>query len=253
MAISPDGSTVAVATHYGLYVVDWKSEKLLWQAGALEHEGYLGKHLAIGDNGRTLFAAGAHTIERWNLAFGKEHSVLVANEHRGEGIVRFLKTSRGGRVLIAGFGLHLNSRPQSFAVWEQGKTEPALRFVEKEAAAADLSPDGEQIALSAFGRETLVLYKWRTGERQEIRLRNSPGTYSVLWSPDGRRLAAYVDTYPASIYIYDIATWKPIAQWDCGRIGEGSSFVFQTNGMLLQIRGNEINALDVAALKRVAE
>ena len=55
-----------------------------------------------------------------------------------------------------------------FSVWDAGKDEPALRFAEPEGAEADLSPDGEQIALSRFGRERLVLFKWRTGEKDEV-------------------------------------------------------------------------------------
>jgi hypothetical protein len=113
--------------------------------------------------------------------------------------------------------------------------------------------DGEQIALSRFGQGSLALFKWRTGERTEIPLRNSPGTYSVYWSSDGKRLAAYVDIYPASIIICDTTTWKTIAHWDCGRIGEGSEFMFRKDGTLLQIRGSEINALDVTSLKRFTE
>ena len=252
MAISPDGSTVAIVTYYGLYAVDWKNQKLLWQSGPLEHEGgYHGMHLVIADNGRALFAAGAHTIKRWELASGKMEAVLVSNPPNYDGAVSFLKTSLNGKVLIAGFGLHGNQRPRSFAVWEVDKNEPVLRFNEPEGANADLSPDGQQIALSRFGRGDLELFKWRTGERVEIPLRNSPGTWAVYWSPDGKRLAAYVDTYPSSIIIYDTMTWKPIAHWDCGRIGHGSEFMFTKDGTLLQIRENEINALDVSYLKRI--
>jgi len=251
IAVSPDGNTIAVATENELCAADRKSGKILWKTGALEHEGYLGKHLIIGDNGRTLFAAGAHTIERWDLLSGQNHAVLLANEANMDGVVRFLKTSRNGRILIAGFGLRGNQRPQSFAVWEVGKNAPAFKFEEKDGAYADLSPDGELIALSRFGTEKLVLFKWRTGERREVVLRTSNGFYSVLWSPDEKRLAAYVDTYPASVVIYDTSSWKPIAQWQCGKIGFGSEFSFGSDGLLYQIRNNELNALDVPQLKMI--
>ena len=250
IAVSPDGNIISVATHYALCAVDWKNEKLLWKAEALEHEGYFGKHIAIGDNGRTLFAAGAHTVGRWDLLSGRQHAVLMTNKSDLDNLVRLLKTSRNGKVVVAGVG-NYNLRPSIFAVWEADKNEPALKFGEQEGADADLSPDGEWIALSRFGRENLVLFKWRTGERKEIRLRNSQGTYSVYWSPDGRRLAAYVDTYPASIIIYDTTSWKPIAEWDCGRIGQGSEFCFGKDGTLYQIRNNELNALDVPRLNNL--
>jgi hypothetical protein len=253
IAVSPDGNTIAVATEYGLRAVDWKSGKVLWQAEALEHEGYYGKHLAIGENGRTLFAAGAHTVERWDLLSGRQHAVLMTYERNLDNLVRRLKTSRNGEVAVAGVG-NYNLLPSTFAVWEAGKNEPALKFVEPEGADADLSPDGETIGLSRFGTEKLVLFKWRAGERKEVRLRNSRSNYSVFWSPDGKRLAVYTDsTYPASILIYDTVNWKPIAHWDCGRIGQGSEFSFGKDGILYQILNNELNALDVPRLKSLTD
>jgi hypothetical protein len=252
IAVSPDGNIIAVVTEYGTYCVDWKNEKLLWKTEALEHEGYTGKHIAIGGNGRIFFAAGAHTVERWELLSGQQHSVLMTNESNLDNLVRLLKTSRNGKVVIVGVG-NYNLRPATFAVWEAGKNEPALKFVEPEGANADLSPDGEWIALSRFGTEKLVLFKWRTGERREVHLRNSQSVDSVYWSPDGKRLAAYVDTYPASIILYDTTSWKPIAQWNCGKIGQGSDFSFGSDGILYQIRNNELNALDVPRLKNLTD
>ena len=251
-ALSPDGSVFAVANDYALAVFDCKKESLIWQTGPLEQEEYMGKHLAIGDGGKTLFGAGGHTIERWDVATGKVHGTLVENPITSQGVVRFLHVSRNGKVLIAGFGLDRNSRPSSFAIWETGKDEPALRFTEKEGATADLSPDGETVVLSAFGRHKIVSFKWKTGERTEIPLRTSSGAssaYSIQWSPDATRIAAYVDDYPASVFVYDATSWKPIGHWECGQIGEGSYFTFNRNGLLYQIRKNELNGLDVMTVK----
>ncbi len=249
-AISPGGNLVAVAGSSGLYVADWKAGKLLWQAGPLDQDGYCGKIITIGGGGRYLFTAGAHVVECWDLNTGEKLSELAQNQD----IVKILKTSRNGNVLIAGLGGNVgNMRPSRFIIWEAGKDKSALNFEEAEGAMADLSPDGEWIALSRFGQEHLVLFKWRTGERKEVYLRNSQGAYSVYWSPDGKRLAAYVDSYPASILIYDTTTWKPIARWNCGRIGESSEFIFGKDGTLYQIIGNEINALDVISLKHLAD
>jgi hypothetical protein len=59
IAISPDGNIIAVASdaEYGLSVVDWKRSKILWKSNRLENEGYDGKHIVIGDRGKTLFTA----------------------------------------------------------------------------------------------------------------------------------------------------------------------------------------------------
>jgi len=245
-AISPDGRIVVVASHYGLYAVDLQTEKLLWRAGRLDGKEYVGKVVVIG--GPYLYTAGAHVVERWDLASGQKLGILTTNEN----IVKSLKTSRDGKVFLASFGSY-SERPKYFSIWEGGTNNSAAQFTEAQGAFANLSPDGEMIALSRFGRKELVLLRWRTGERKEIPLRNSQGAYAVYWSADGKRMAVYVDTYPASIYIYDTTTWKPIAQWGCGRIGESSEFIFGTDGALFQIRGNEINALDVASLKRITE
>jgi WD40 repeat protein len=168
----------------------------------------------------------------------------MTNERNLDNLVRRLKTSRNGQVAVAGVG-NYNSPGSTFAVWEVDKNEPVLKFMEPEGAEADLSPDGEWIALSRFGTEKLVLFKWRTGERKEVLLRNSTSISSVFWSPDGKRLAVY----SGSILIYDTTNWKPIAHWG----GQGSEFSFGKDGTLYQIRNNELNALDVPRLKRLAD
>jgi hypothetical protein len=250
--IAPDGRMFAVANNESLYSIDSHKNALQWKAGPLEHEGYYGKHLITGDGGKTLFAAGAHKIERWDFVSGSNHAVLVDNPPTAAGIVRFLNTSRDGKVLLAGFGLLGNQRPAAFAVWNTTNDTPALEFTEKEGADANLSPDGEWISLSQFANESLILFRWRTGERKEVQLRNSRWTYSVRWTPDQKKLAAHVDTYPSSVIVYDTTSWKPIAQWNCGRIGERSEFILNPQGVLYQVREHEINALNISALKSVA-
>jgi WD40 repeat protein len=251
IALSPDGNIIAVASdsEYGLCAVDWKKGKILWETNELEHEGYYGKHLVIGDNGKTLFTAGAHTIERWDLMSGEHHAFLFTNKMNAHGVVRFLKTSRNGKVLIAGFGLPNGAGPLSFAVWEVGKNEPALQSEEKDGASVDISPDGDWLALSKFGTKNLWLLKWRTGEKKEVALQAPDSITSVLWSPDGKRLAAYVDSWPASIIVYETNNWKPIAHWKCPYPGIYYEFFFGSDETLYQIRGNELNAVDISQLK----
>ncbi|MGH7951107.1 MAG: WD40 repeat domain-containing protein [Limisphaerales bacterium] len=250
IAISPDGNIIVIATEYELSVVDWKSKNVLWTTDALEHEGYMGKHLAIGDNGKTLFAAGAHTIERWDLLSGEHHAVLFTNEIDTHEVVRFLKISSNGKVLIAGFGPPNGTGPLSFAVWEVAKNEPAFKSEEKDGMSVDISPDGDWLALSKFGTKNLWLLKWRTGEKKEVALQAPNTITSVLWSPDGKRLAAHVDSWPASIIVYDTSNWKPITHWKCPYPdGIYYEFFFGNNGDLYQVRGKELNAIDTSGLK----
>jgi hypothetical protein len=250
---SPDGNIIAVVSHNGLYAVDWKNKTLKWSINRIERAGgwILNKRILVaGEKSQYLFTitTNEHFIDRRDLQSGEKLGVLGGDIPTSEGDVGILKVSKNGKVLVAGFGSY---RPKTFAVWEVGKDVSAAKFTEPEGAYADISPDGEQIGLSRFGSENLVLFKWRTGERREVRLRNSQSINSVYWSPDGKRLAAYVDTYPPSIIIYDTTSWKPIAQWGCGRIGQSSEFSFGKGGTLYQILDNEINALDVTSLKRL--
>jgi hypothetical protein len=250
-AITPDGNTIAVATHYGLYVADWKSGKILWQAGALDHDNYHGKCIAIGDKGRTLYTAGAHIVERWDLLSGRKLGSLGTNEL----IVKFLKVSQDGSTLVAGFG-SFNASATSFGIWESGKDESAVRFSSLHGASVGISPDGQTLVLCHWPERKLEIWNWRSGSKTQVPLRvpyASGSAYSMHWSPDGKRLAAYVDTYPASIIVYETASWKPLAQWCCGQIGGHSEFVVRRDGKLLQLMGGQINSLDLTAIKSVAD
>jgi WD40 repeat protein len=252
IAISPDGNIIAVASdsEYGLSVVDWKKGKILWETNALEHEGYYGKHLVIGENGKTLFTAGAHVVERWDLLSGEHHAVLFTSDINAHGDIRFLKISSNGKVLTAGFGLPNGTGPLSFVVWEVGKNEPAFKSEEKDGKCVGVSPDGDWLAISKFGTKKLWLLKWRTGEKKEVALQASNTITSVLWSPDGKRLAAYVDSWPASVMVYETTNWKLVARLKCPYPdGIYYEFFFGSDETLYQIRGNELNAFDFSRPK----
>lgn len=249
IAVSPDGSSVAVAIYYGLYVIDGKTGKLLWQTGPLDHDSFYGTTVAIGDQGRTLYTSGAHVVERWDLRSGQKLATLCTNQL----LVKFLKASRDGPVVVAGFG-EFNASATSFAIWESGKNEPSLQFSRSNGASVDISPDGEVLALCQ--RKQLEIWNWKKGEKLRVPLRvpyASGSAYSMCWSPDGKRLAAYVDTYPASIIIYETKSWKPLAQWCCGQIGSHSQFVVKQDGTLLQLMDGRINSLDLTSIKSVVE
>jgi hypothetical protein len=242
VAISPDGNILVLLDIYGVYGVDLQAQRLLWKTLPLDHDDVYGARLAMDGGGRYLFTAGQHIVERRDLFSGKSLAKLT-NSATG---LSTLLSSQDGRILLAGFG------GNSFLIWESGNDKPVYEFVEPEAANVGLSPDGQTIIMSEFGDNTFSLLEWRTGKRKVVPLRGASGAssaYSMYWSPDGKRLAAYIDSYPASILVYDTATWKPLAQWCCDEIGGSSKFAFATDGLFLQKRGNDINALDVSELK----
>ena len=255
IVVSPDGKLIVLAISCGVLVVDWKAGKPIWQKGHLEQEGRSNNALAFGgDKGQFLFVAGAHTVERWDLPTGRKLATLATNQP----VVKLLTTSRDGRVLLAGFSddSSLGSLARTFAVWEADKDQPLRRFVEPGLTAAGISPDGQQIALSRCPEKGLVIYNWQTDQRKEVPLRlpsAASAAYRLYWAPDGKRVAAVVNGFPPSVFIYDASTWKPIAQWNCLRQGEMPSFSFTKDGVLLQLRGADLNALDVSGLPGLGE
>ena len=250
-AIAPDGSIVAAARSSGLCGVDLRTGKLLWQAGPLDSDDYNGKLLAVGNKGRSLFTAGAHNIERWDIETGQRLALLATNSM----IVQFLSTSHDGSILLAGAG-RFNSSPSLFTLWDTSKNEPVLEFAELNLSGISISPDGRQIAFSVFGRKTLYIYDWRAGHIREVPLRcpyAASSAYALYWSPDGKLLAANVNTYQNAIVIYDTTAWKPLAQWDCGALGPPLSYVFTKSGLLVQLRGAELDGLDTTGLKALGD
>jgi len=250
VAASPDGSAVAVAARSGLYVVDGKTGKLLWQAGPLDHDNFYGTTVAIGDKGRTLYTSGAHIVERWDLFSGRKLATLCTNAL----IVKFLNASQDGSTMVAGFG-DFNTSATSFAIWESGKDQPALEFYSLHGASVGISPDGQTLVLYRWPERKLEFWNWRQGKKLQVPLRvpyGSGSAYSMYWSPDGNRLAANVDTSPASVIVYETKNWKPLAQWSCGIMGP-SKFLVKQDGKLLQLMAGQINSLDLTAIQSVAE
>lgn len=247
--MSPDGRVLIYAAWSHMFAVDWKNQKVLWQNdqmafGNLFHAE--GKTLALDNRGQSLYLANGNSIEHWNWADGTKLGTLATNDPG----IKFLQTSWNGGFLIAGFA------DNSFTIWNTDTDEPVSHFIEPGGAdCMAISPDGKQIALNSFGQNKLVVYDWQRGERKEFPLRTpnaSSSAYSMCFSPDGKRLAAEINTYPSSVIIYEASSWKPIADWPCGAVGSRSILGFDKKGKLFQLMDGEINSLDVKALKGLA-
>jgi WD40 repeat protein len=249
-AITPDGDIIIIAAQDVFFAVKRKTQELLWHRDRMQwgNTYHAAQHtLAMGKDGKSLFAVEANRIERWSVANGTKLSTLATN---GSGI-KILQTSRDGTVLLAGFG------DDSFTVWRTDQEEPASHFVEAEGTrCAAISPDGQTIVLNAFGQKKLVVHDWTRGKRRELPLRTpyaSSSAYGLWWSPDSKKLAAYIDTYPATLILYETASWKPIANWPCGAIGSSSEFAFTKDGVLFQLMDGQVNSLDARKVKSLAE
>ena len=216
--ISPDGRVLIYAAGKHLLGVGWKNQKVLWDADQLAFGNLFhaeGKTLALDNRGQSLYLANGTSIEHWNWADGTKLRTLATNNPS----IKFLQTSWDGGFLIAGFA------DNSFTVWNTDTDEPVSHFIEPGGVdSMAISPDGKQIVLNSFGQNKLVVYDWQRDERKEFPLRTpyaSSSAYSMCFSPDGKRLAAEINTYPSSVIIYETefleahcrlalwSSWKP--------------------------------------------
>ena len=257
-AISPDGRIVVCASDYETFAADWKAEKVLWVKNSLvdiESGNCLTKKIAIGgDKGQFLFVGAAYKVERWDLFTGKYLATLATNHVT----VQSLEASRDGKILVAGF-YDKNplmggciQMPDSVSVWKSDDDDLSAQIETGEHTGVGVSPDGRRIALSICGQRKLLIWNWQTGATNEINFRTPygslPQAYSMFWSPDKTRFAAYVDTYPASIVIYDALNWKPLAHWKCGQVMSDAKFDFASDGEFVELRDHDLTGLDVKSL-----
>jgi WD40 repeat protein len=248
-AISPDGTVIFIADKNVVFAVNWKTQSLVWnqtqvQLGNLYQASH--RTIAIGNHGKSLFIVESNSIQRWNSTDGRLVDVLMTNASG----IKLMDTSPDGELLLAGFG------DNSFAVWKTDRDAPEFRFTETNGAScAAISPDNQKIVVNGFGYRKLIIYDLQRSEREEFPLRTplSSSAYALHWSPNGKRLAACINTYPASVLIYETTSWKPIAEWACGAIGTGCEFVFNKDGTLFQLMGGEFHSLDVSTLNSVGE
>ncbi len=252
-AISPDGKIIVYASEYATFAVDWKADKILWQTGPLvdiKSGGNLKKKVAIGgDKGQFLFVAAAHKVEKWDLATGKYLATLDTNH----ATIRFLETSRDGRILVAGF----NESLMEVSVWKSDEDAPSARVEAGGDTGIGISPDGKRIALSIFGQKKLLLWNWQKGTTNEIPLRTPygsfPHAYAMFWSPDRTRFTAYMDSASSAhiVVCYDALNWKPLAQWQYGDPMSTAKFDFTSDGRFIGMRGRELSYLDVKSLSEL--
>ena len=245
-SISPDGNIIAYASQYATYAMDWKAEKILWQKNSLGGIGYDNKIAIGGDKGQFLFIAAVGQIERWDLATGRQLAVLATNQPT----IHFLGTSRDGKVLVVGFS-GMESWPTSITVWKSGEDKPSASTTLPESSGVGILPDGRRIAFSVFGQKSLKIWDWQNDTIKEIPFRlpyASSHAYSIFWSPDKTRFAAYVDTYPSSIVVYDALNWKPLAHWKCGQVMSDAKFDFASDGEFVELRDHDLTGLDVKSL-----
>jgi hypothetical protein len=254
-ALTPDGRIV-IFTGEGtgsktIYAFAWQKKDLLWEHSQVDVGNTYeagDKTFAVGNHGRSLFVSVANGVEHWDLATGNKVATLATNQTG----VKFMRTSWDGTILVVGFG------DNSFMVWKTDKDEPVFEFSEPEPLAGTaVSPDGRKILLSTRENQSKwILWDSQEKTRDEFPSRLPRASLSapfMYWSPDGKWLAANVDTYPYSIVIYETITWKPVAHWPCGKIMSAARFGFRNDGVFLELMDHDISGLDLTKSEGATE
>jgi WD40 repeat protein len=133
--------------------------------------------------------------------------------------------------------------------------KPAAHIEESQLTASCISSDGHTIALDVFGNKNLELWNWENNSITKIPLRLPYGSVCAIrmfWSPDGNRLAAYLQGASYSMVFYETKSWKPLGHWMCDKsLGSIAFdlFSFDTAGKFYELRRDNIDCVDVGALK----
>jgi RNA polymerase sigma factor (sigma-70 family) len=221
VALSPDGSTLALAAGEAIRLLDVRSGKELRRLRG-HREGAYG--FAFSPDGKTLASGGFdNTIRFWDPASGKEEAPLATEHAR----VTLLAFSPDGKTLASGD--YLNS---AIDLWDV-RSRKRLRRLERASAVGSFvfSPDGATLA--AGGRDgTIPLWAVRTGKLVRELRREQRLVLAVAFSPDGKTLASG-DLDPKgeahAVCLWDVAGGKALREIK-GDFGPVGSVAFSADG-----------------------
>jgi hypothetical protein len=196
LAVSPDGSAVAVGTVGGRVVLcdlATGKERHAWQYP----EQPLATALAFAPDGRTLAAAlgPGGPVRLWNVRTGKE----VRQLERSADVVSSLVFSPDGKMLAA---VAPEAQKEYGRLWKTEGKE--LRLFRERITHIAFSADGQKLA-SADGTGTVQV--WGLTEKQGARVLRVSGVLArhVAFSPDGRMVASWSDL-SSPICLWEVAS-----------------------------------------------
>jgi WD40 repeat protein/serine/threonine protein kinase len=175
-------------------------------------------------DGNSLFEGGSRSqIRRWDIQTG----TIVQQFKAHMSNVRELATSPDGLYLASG-GF------EGFELWDLEKETRLMELASVEIDDVDYSPTGEFIAhahrIESGARVINV-------DRRAVEVvLNTGTTWSVEFSPDGKRLATGGDS--AIVQLWDVQTWRLVQEF-AGHNARIRSLAFTPDGERLASRGDD--------------
>jgi WD40 repeat protein/serine/threonine protein kinase/tetratricopeptide (TPR) repeat protein len=200
VAFSPDGKTLASSGQETGNLILWNvttGQPRHTIAGSVNG-------LAFSRDGATV-AGGLVTessvhVKLWDVASGVERSTIAD----AGAVVGFLSD---GKTLVTMTGQHGKSGEVQFWDTESGTRQLTIPLSGIHAVA--LSPDGTQLATSAWSTPNVALWDTATGQRLTA-LAGQPPARGLAFSPDGKRLACGAED--RTVTVWDVETGLQLGQ-----------------------------------------
>ena len=157
--------------------------------------------VAYSPDGKTLASACAdHTIKLWDVATGKERTILGGLT--GESVA----FSPDGKTL-ASASCGYSKQAGEIKLWDvaTGAERATLKGHKDVVCSVAYSPDGKTLASGSVDK-TIKLWDVATGKEQATLKGHTSGVYSVVFSPDGKTIAS--GSQDNRIRLLDVTTGK---------------------------------------------